>query len=115
MFKMLDKLRKYDELLKNYNELNEDYHNLKVSNDEVLVHNQSYSITLKETQKELDEKKRVISILKEKHSAKTHFIESPQKNIKQLASVLKLGDKFTINNIIDYLKLDSFEFVKNIA
>ena len=42
-------------------------------------------------------------------------ISEPTLNIKQIEASMKLTDKFTLNQIIHYLKLDTFELVKNIA
>jgi phage host-nuclease inhibitor protein Gam len=42
-------------------------------------------------------------------------ISKPDLSIKQIEASMKLVDKFTLNQIIHYLKLDTFELVKNIA
>ena len=42
-------------------------------------------------------------------------MELPEEWIKSLKSKLKLWDKETMDWIIDYLKLDSFELVQNMA
>jgi hypothetical protein len=42
-------------------------------------------------------------------------ISKPELNLKQIEASMKLTDKFTLNQIIHYLKLDTFEIVKNIA
>lgn len=82
--------------------------------DERDIYIQNLQVTLQETEKELKEKKIVISNLKQKYQSKQRLIETPERNLQQIESALKLSDKFTINNIIDYLKLDSYEFVKTI-
>ena len=42
-------------------------------------------------------------------------IDMPNFNINELETSLKLADKFTIKTIKDYLILDSYEIVKNMA
>lgn len=82
------------------------------------VHLQSYEVTLNEKNKELFECKDRIKVLKDK----IEYIKNsraelafPDKNIAQIDWILKLWDKLTIQAIVDYLNLDSYEFVKNIG
>lgn len=77
------------------------------------VYNQTLFVNLEEYKRELQEKSNDIDILRKRLDIK-RLIESPKKNMAQLESALKLWCKFTINNIIDYLRLDSYEFVKTI-
>jgi len=65
-------------------------------------------------QLQLDFKKNLASLTRELGKSYNH-IEKPDLNLKEIESTLKLWDKFTLNQIISYLKLDSFEMVKNIA
>lgn len=88
--------------------------------DEQQVHLQSYNITLRITNEELEEKKWVIKRLKEKINLTKeqplyNEISKPELSIKQIEASMKLTDKFTLNQIIHYLKLDTFEIVKSIA
>ena len=85
-----------------------------MDSDELQIHNQSLNVNIKEVNKDLEEKKWVISRLKEKSANNNHLIEIPKMNIEQIESVLKLGDKFLLNTLIDYLKLDSYELTKSI-
>jgi len=81
---------------------------------------QSYNLTLRITNEELEEKKGVIKRLKEKLNLTKeqplyNEISKPELSLKQIEASMKLVDKFTLNQIIHYLKLDTFELVKNIA
>ena len=96
----------YDELCK-YNQ----------ALDEANIYKQSLSITLKETEKELVEAKSSIKRLKDltKNIPTYNDIEMPKFNLKEIELQLKLVDKLWLKLICDYLKLDSYELVKNIA
>lgn len=84
--------------------------------DEIWIVLQSSQITLKITNSDLKEAKESIKRLKDKLNSKDEIIlEQPTFNLKQIESALKLWDKFILNSIIEYLKLDSFEFAKQIA
>lgn len=84
--------------------------------DEIWIFLQSSQITLKITNSDLKEAKESIKRLKDKLNSKDEIIlEQPTFNLKQIESALKLWDKFILNSIIEYLKLDSFEFAKQIA
>ena len=106
---LLHKIKDYDNLDKKYNELYEEANELKILYNEVSVHNLSYELTLKETERELKEKKESIAYLKKRGT----LIELPVENVKSISKVLEMADKFTLNAIIQYLKLDSYEMVKN--
>ena len=81
--------------------------------DESQVHNQTLYTIWEECKREIQEKNNSIDTLRKRLDIK-RLIDSPKKNMAQIESALKLGCKFTMNNIIDYLKLDSYEFVKTI-
>ena len=46
---------------------------------------------------------------------KYNELESPKVSLKDIKDTLKFADKFTLWQIIEYLKIDSFEIVKNLA
>lgn len=81
-----------------------------MKNDELWVHNQSYQVRLKESENDVQEKRETIKKLKDK----VVDIALPTKGLSEIQAALKLGDKFTINTILEYLKLDTYEFVKTI-
>lgn len=79
---------------------------------------QSLSVTLKETERELEEKKESIRVLNErltKYANSYNEIEQPKYKLSELENSMKLADKFTMRQISEYLKLDSYELVKNMA
>jgi hypothetical protein len=120
IFEILEKIKNYDKLQAEYDKLNDDFHQIKIQCDEQQVHLQSYNLTLRITNQELEEKKGIIKRLKEKINLTKeqplyNEISKPDLSIKQIEASMKLVDKFTLNQIIHYLKLDTFELVKNIA
>lgn len=88
--------------------------------DELWIHLQTYEVNLRIVNQELQEKKNAVKNLKEKINLTKqqplyNDIEMPKFNLKQIESTLKISDKFTLKQIIEYLRLDSFEFTKWIA
>ena len=70
---------------------------------------------LKSQNKDLASFKEKYNELLTKEKTNYNEIESPWMSLKELETSLKLSDKYTLKIIIEYLKLDSFELVKNIA
>ena len=88
--------------------------------EECRIYLQSSQVNYTIIYEELEEKKWVIKRLKEKINLTKeqplyNEISKPELNLKQIEASMKLTDKFTLNQIIHYLKLDTFEIVKNIA
>lgn len=71
----------------------------------------------KEIDKAKVQNKKFIKIIEELEEEKANYnnIDIPNTNLAQLDSKFKNSDKFTIKTIIDYLKLDRFELVANLA
>lgn len=67
----------------------------------------------KELLKENEELKKIILELNKKLSK--YDLKVPEDNLEELKAKLKLSDTFTKKVIIDYLDLDTFNLVKNIA
>ena len=44
-----------------------------------------------------------------------YTIEVSDRSVQSLKDDLKLGDKYTMETILEYLKIDNFEIVKNLA
>lgn len=108
---LLHKLRNYDELWEEHQQLQQEHSTLE-------IHWQSLSVTIKEYERELDEKKESIRVLKDRLTKSTNSyneIEQPKYKLSELEKSLQLADKFTMRQISEYLKLDSYELVKNMA
>lgn len=87
---------------------------MKITCDELLINNQSLNLENKMISEDYKELKGINVRLRDKKDSTAHLIELPTKNIQQIDSILKLWDKFMINTLIDYLKLDSYELTKSI-
>ena len=70
--------------------------------------NKSVIETLK---KEIERLKNDLTKTEEPYNA----IDKPKFRLSEIENTLKLADKFTLKQIIEYLKLDSYELVKNLA
>ena len=68
---------------------------------------ESYKVNYDTIRQELEE-------LKQDKSDKYNSLEIP-KPLNEIETKLKACDKFTLTTIIEYLKIDSFELVKNLA
>ena len=87
---------------------------IKEYDDEIL----RYKITLESQKIEIDDKNRAIERLKAQINnpeENEYTIEIPEYSIEQLKEKIKMADEPTVNMIINYLVLDNFELVKNIA
>lgn len=87
---LLYKLRNYDQLLEQHQLLQQEKRELETQ--------------LQECKKKLT-----------KQLNSYNEIEKPKFSLKELEIALKEGNKFTMKLISDYLKLDSYELVKNMA
>ena len=79
--------------------------------DTLNIYIQHLEVNLRESQRDLKELKNDLNILK----TKINNIELPKNTIKDLESKLLLADSYTLKLIIDFLVLDTYELVKNIA
>lgn len=79
--------------------------------DTLNIYIQHLEVNLRESQRDLKESKNDLNILK----TKINNIELPKNTIKDLESKLLLADSYTLKLIIDFLVLDTYELVKNIA
>jgi len=77
------------------------------------LQSEAYRINLEEEQRLTDRLKHDIDILKSEH--KEYTIDIPTNTVEQLKKKLISGDKYTLETIIEYLKLDNFELIKNVA
>lgn len=95
-----------------------DYDNLFIQNerqkkemDNQNIYIQHLEVNLWESQKDLSEAKGDIDILK----GKINHLELPKYALNELEKKLILADNYTLKLIGDYLDLDNYELVKNIA
>lgn len=102
-----------------YNNLYNECHKYSVALDEANIHKQNLQVTLNETEREVIEKNKTIEVLKQKNLTNKqplyNELEMPRFSLKEIEAQLKLMDKLWLRLICDYLKLDSYELVKNIA
>ena len=68
----------------------------------------------KELYKDIEEKDNKLKKLTKKENS-YNDIEKSDRNLQELEATLKMADKFTMRQIINYLTLDSYEIVKNMA
>ena len=101
---MLFKLKDYDKLV---DELQE----LKQHLDDAVIYTEHLEVSLRETKKDLEEEKNKNIKLKEK----INYIDLPKHSFADLEKKLMLADIYTLQIIVDYLSLDSYELIKNIA
>ena len=118
IFEIFDKLKKFDKLQADFHQLQVDFHNLedKSKKQNVFIKNLVSTLNIKQT--ELEIAKRIVEeqeSLTNKDYPLYNDISKPELNLKEIEASLKLSDKFTLSQIIHYLKLDNFEFVKSIA
>ena len=86
---------------------------LKNANRTLTIQNVSLEEYLKKAIEDKDFLEEEIEKLKEK--LKRYELKVPKANITKLEQELKLCDTYTKRKIIEYLELDTFEFVKNIS
>lgn len=108
---MLEKIRNLIFKISDYDDLYFENERQKKEIDNLNIYIQHLEVNLNETKNELNDKEESIAFLK----GKINNIDLPKSSLSELEKKLILADNFTLKLIIDYLTLDSFELVKNIA
>jgi predicted RNase H-like nuclease (RuvC/YqgF family) len=116
--KIFEKIKGYLHKIQHYDELCDEMQEQKQEITTLKIHCQQYECNIKELEKEVEEKKENVRILKERltNTQETYNkLEIPTKTLKNLEDIFKVSDKFTLRQIAEYLKNDSFELVKSMA
>lgn len=108
---MLERIRKVLFKLRDYEKLVDELQEMKQHLDDAVIYTEHLEVSLRETKKDLDEEKNKNAKLKEK----INYIDLPKHSFVDLEKKLPLADTYTLQIIIDYLSLDSYELIKNIA
>ena len=89
--------------------------------DESKIRGEAFAVRLEnemETSKRLrEDRNELMEVAREFEEFKNKYnqLEIPNKNLDNLENELRLADKFTMRTIVDYLKLDRYELVANLA
>lgn len=97
--------------IKNYDILYEDFLIQKKEIEDLNIYIKHLEVNLNMLKRDLDEEKENSKAL----SKKLNNLDLPKKTLKELEKKLLLADNYTLEIIREYLILDSYELVKNIA
>jgi hypothetical protein len=118
IFETYEKGKRYDYLKRQNDNLLERCRILQTKSDEQVVFLQSFkniSQQLEDEKRKRKDLEQKLNNLTNKEEKEYNKIDKPELSLKEIETAMKLSDKFTLNQIVHYLKLDSFELVKKIA